>query len=140
MKTQIQKSEGGKWKAETAQPFAVNYQWSGSDGTIFRGHTVASGRDQSHAERRFFRQHRHVMREGFAILPVLVVVLILVIGGLSVALGITRAELRDCRETARGIEAVRAAYVHNVEQHSLAERAPFDLQTSNSDLRMGGIK
>jgi hypothetical protein len=45
-------------------PFAVNYQWSGSDGAIFHGHTVASGRDGAHAERRFFRRHRHVLRES----------------------------------------------------------------------------
>jgi len=63
MQTQNQKSEAGGRKSDE-QPVAVNYQWSGKDGTIFRGHTVASGRDQSHAERRFFRQHRHVLRDG----------------------------------------------------------------------------
>jgi hypothetical protein len=41
-----------------------HYQWSGADGTIFRGRSVASGRDQARAERRFFRQHRHVQPEG----------------------------------------------------------------------------
>jgi hypothetical protein len=39
----------------------VNYQWSGSDGTICRGHTVAAGRSRAEAERRFFKQHSHVL-------------------------------------------------------------------------------
>jgi hypothetical protein len=45
---------------DPTHPFAVNYQWSGSDGTICRSHTVASGRSQADAEKRFFKQNRHV--------------------------------------------------------------------------------
>jgi hypothetical protein len=40
--------------------FPVNYQWSGSDGTICHGHSVAAGRTHNDAERRFFKQNQHV--------------------------------------------------------------------------------
>lgn len=43
--------------------FPVNYQWSGSDGTICHGHSVASGRSHSEAERRFFKQNQHVLKD-----------------------------------------------------------------------------
>lgn len=42
------------------QPYAVNYRWTDAEGVRCSGRSVAMGRDRAHAERRFFRQHRHV--------------------------------------------------------------------------------
>jgi hypothetical protein len=46
--------------AAMSQPHAVNYRFTDGDGVQCHGRTVSHGRDQAHAERRFFRQHRHV--------------------------------------------------------------------------------
>lgn len=45
--------------------YPVNYQWSSADGTICRGHTVAAGRSNKEAERRFFKQHRNVVEYAY---------------------------------------------------------------------------
>ena len=46
--------------AALSQPYGVNYRFTSGDGIQCHGRTVHHGRDQAHAERRFFRQHRHV--------------------------------------------------------------------------------
>lgn len=52
-----------KGNAETHQPFGINYRWTGADGAICTGRTVAFGKDRPHAERRFFNQNKHVEPE-----------------------------------------------------------------------------
>lgn len=41
-------------------PFAMHYSWTDASGIRCSGRTVSKGRDRAHAERRFFRRHRHV--------------------------------------------------------------------------------
>ncbi len=42
----------------------VNYQWTGADGAICHSHTVAAGRSRADAEKRFFKQNRHVLQDA----------------------------------------------------------------------------
>jgi hypothetical protein len=91
---------------KTEQPFGVNYTWADSKGRMHLGRSVGSGRDRAHAERRFFRQHRHVMAEdGFTVfLPVVIIGVVVMLGIiviLSVQLERRNNQLSDAQETAR---------------------------------------
>jgi hypothetical protein len=125
MKTQSgsQRLELGSRMPEE-NPVAVNYQWSGSDGTIFRGHTVANGRDQSHAERRFFRQHRHVMREagGTLVHALLVVVLVLALTAIGLALEVELMR-KVIRENNASVEEQNARRMQSLQTNALAREA-----------------
>lgn len=57
MKTKREKTV----RIEEQHPFGINYHWSDSGGVRCSSHTVAIGRDRSDAERRFFKQHQHVL-------------------------------------------------------------------------------
>lgn len=64
MKAHSPKQAAAVLRAMLLGPHAVNYSWTDSDGVQCRGRSVAHGRDQAHAERRFFRQHRQVSPES----------------------------------------------------------------------------
>jgi hypothetical protein len=63
MRTLTRHSSKQVGEALETQPHSINYQWATSDGTICHGRSVQTGRDQAHAERRFFSRNRHVQPE-----------------------------------------------------------------------------
>lgn len=137
MQTQNQNSKSGIRNG--AQPFGINYKYVGSRGRLYLGRSVGTGRDQAHAERRFFSQHRHVMREDagctVAIVPLLVAFAFLFVVITILAVELVQAN-RVIRENNASVEDQLARRMQYLQTNS----ASLTPRPSTLDPSEGGAK
>lgn len=114
-----QKSEVG---SQNEQPFGTNYSWADSKGRMHLGRSVGTGRDRAHAERRFFNQHKHVMREDGC--AVRIMPLILAFCFLLVVIVIQAVQLvqtnRVIRENNASVEEQQARRMQYLQTNGIA--------------------
>lgn len=131
MKTQTGSSKLADKSSE--QPYGIDYTWADSKGRMHLGRTAGSGRDRAHAERRFFRQHRHVFAEDGSTVDEFILLLVIVasIVALVSVLSRTRQELRASNERIDHLQFEVKALTHTVGEINAELKAEnVKLQTS----------